>query len=317
MVATKLVDLLKTARPRQWLKNLTLYGALVFTGNIFTYKVWVKDFWTVTEAVAIFTIIAAAIYFLNDVVDIKADQAHPFKKKRPVASGRISIAVALGFFALGSVLGLGWAYHLSPLFFVAGFSYWLLQVMYSLWLKNIEVADVFIVALGFFLRVFAGAIVINAHLSIWFLLCVISTSLFLAVGKRRAELAILHEQAVAVLHRKVMGKYSADILDAYLSMFSTAAFLSWALFTFNFYDQAGVIGPQMALPLASRTLTINKWLMATIPVVIFGIMRYLRVIYDGSRAESPERVILSDGPLLLSVVSWGLIVIGVLYGSWF
>jgi hypothetical protein len=137
------------------------------------------------------------------------------------------------------------------------------------------------------------------------------------VGKRRAELAILNEQAVAVVHRKVMGKYSADILDSYLSMFATAAFLSWALFTFNFYEQEGAYIPQASPFIISRTLTINKWLMATIPVVIFGIMRYLRIIYDGSRAESPERVILSDSPLLLSVVIWGLIVIGVLYGSWF
>jgi 4-hydroxybenzoate polyprenyltransferase len=317
MVATKLVDLLKTARPRQWLKNLTLYAALVFTGNIYSYEVWMLDLVRVTEAVVVFTIIASAIYFLNDVVDIKADQAHPFKKRRPIASGRLAIPVAMGVFLLASIIGLGWAYKLSPLFFMASLSYWALQILYSLWLKNIEVVDVFIVALGFFLRVFAGAIVINAHLSIWFLLCVISTSLFLAVGKRRAELAILHEQTVAIQHRKVMGKYSADILDSYLSMFATAAFLSWALFTFNFYDQASAIGPLTSLPLVSRTLTINKWLMATIPVVIYGIMRYLRVIYDGSRAESPERVLLSDSPLLVSMVTWGLIVIGVLYWSWF
>jgi hypothetical protein len=174
-----------------------------------------------------------------------------------------------------------------------------------------------VIAFGFFLRVFAGALLINAHLSIWFLLCVISTSLFLAVGKRRAELAILTEQAEQ--HRKVMGKYSANILDAYLSMFATAAFLSWALFTFNFYDQGGGYIPQTGVitTLVSRTLTINKWLMATIPIVIFGIMRYIRIIYDGSRAESPERVILSDGPLLFTVLLWVLVVMGVLYGSWF
>ena len=192
--------------------------------------------------------------------------------------------------------------------------YWVLQVLYSLMLKNLEVVDVFVIALGFFLRVLAGAIVINAHLSIWFLLCVISTSLFLAVGKRRAELAILTEQS-ATAHRKVMGKYSPDILDAYLSMFSTAAFLSWALYTFNFYEQIPTptsVSPT-SLVLISRTLTINKWLMATIPVVIFGIMRYIRIIYDGARAESPERVILSDMPLLMAVGVWGLMVAGVLY----
>ena len=312
-MAAKLVDLLKTARPRQWVKNLTLYAALVFTGNIYSNQVWVSDFWVVTEAVVAFTVVASAIYYLNDVVDIKADQAHPFKKRRPIASGRISRKTAMILFGIGSVLGLEWAYKLSPLYFVVVFGYWTLQVLYSVWLKNVEVVDVFVIALGFFLRVFAGAIVINAHLSIWFLLCVISTSLFLAVGKRRAELAILAEQATAVLHRKVMGKYSTDILDAYLSMFATAAFLSWALYTFNFYEQLSQLATPIPLVLISRTLTINKWLMATIPVVLFGIMRYIRIIYDGSRAESPERVILKDIPLLLSVLGWGTIVVIVLY----
>lgn len=317
-MVTKLVNILKTARPRQWVKNLTLYGALVFTGNIYSQEVWVKDFGVVTEAILAFTLVATAIYFLNDVIDIKADQAHPFKRKRPIAAGKISAGLALGYFLLASLAGLVWAYSLSVLYFIAVVIYWLMQTFYSLWLKNIEVVDVFIIALGFFIRVFAGAIVINAHLSIWFLLCVISTSLFLAVGKRRAELAILTEQSTAVLHRKVMGKYSSDILDSYLSMFATAAFLSWALYTFNFYDQLELTAPSAAsLPLVSRTLTINKWLMATIPVVIFGIMRYIRIIYDGSRAESPERVILTDSPLLSSVLVWGVMVLGVLYSSWF
>jgi 4-hydroxybenzoate polyprenyltransferase len=318
MVVTGIIDFIKTARPRQWVKNLTLFGALVFTGNIYSSEVWISDFWIVAEATVAFTIVAVAIYFLNDVLDIKVDQAHPFKRKRPIAAGKISRSVAVVTFGLGSIVGLYWAATLSPLYGLAVLGYWGLQVLYSLWLKHIEVVDVFVIALGFFIRVFAGAIVINAHLSIWFLLCVISTSLFLAVGKRRAELAILSEQVTAIQHRKVMGKYSTNILDSYLSMFSTAAFLSWALYTFNFYNQSATGGLVVAaLPVYSRTLTINKWLMATIPVVIFGIMRYLRIIYDGSRAESPERVILSDHPLLASVLVWGLMVVGVLYWSWF
>ncbi len=311
----KLVGLLKTARPRQWVKNLTLYAALLFTGNLYTSEIWVRDFWVVTRGIAAFTMVASAIYFLNDLVDTKADLAHPFKKKRPIASGQISSLVAKIAIVLLLTVGLWWAKTLSPLFGLAVLGYVTMQVLYSFWLKNIEVVDVFIIALGFFLRVVAGALIINAHLSIWFLLCVVSTSLFLAVGKRRAELSILSEQIDAIKHRKVMGKYSVGILDSYLTMFATAAFLSWALFTFNFYDQAGPINTPTSLVLISRTLTINKWLMATIPVVIFGIMRYIRIIYDGSRAESPERVILSDLPLLLSVGVWGIIVIVVLYAG--
>jgi len=310
-MATKLVDILKTARPRQWVKNLTLYAALVFTGNILPSSWWWKDFWVVTEAIAAFSLVAVSVYFLNDLMDIKADQAHPFKRLRPIAAGRISRSVAITVFLGAAGIGLGWAKSLNPLYFWVVLSYWGLQILYSLFLKNMEVVDVFVIALGFFLRVFAGAIVINAHLSIWFLLCVISVSLFLAVGKRRGELAILSEQGAAA-HRKVMGKYTTDILDSYVSMFATASFISWALFTFNFYEQAPTAVPS-SLVLLSRTLTINKWLMATIPVVIFGIMRYIRIIYDGARAETPEKVILSDLPLLMSVAMWGTIVVAVLY----
>ncbi|MBI2008516.1 UbiA prenyltransferase family protein [Candidatus Amesbacteria bacterium] len=273
---------------------------------------WWADFFKVIEAVAAFTVVAGSVYFFNDIIDIKVDLAHPFKSKRPIASGKIPVFVAWAIFGMGSIGGLVWAQSVSRLFFWAAIGYWIMQIAYSLWLKNVEVVDVLIIALGFFIRVLAGALVINGHLSIWFLLCVISVSLFLAVGKRRAELAILTEQGAAQ-HRKVMGKYTVNILDTYLAMFATAAFLSWALYTFNFYEQTGLQTTPTGLALVSRTLTINKWLMATIPMVIFGIMRYVRIIYDGSRAESPERVILSDLPLLISVAVWGLTVIGVLY----
>lgn len=312
-MVTKLVYLLKTARPRQWIKNLTLYAALIFTGNALSRELWISNFWTVTWSIAAFTFVAVSIYFLNDLIDIKVDQAHPFKKFRPIAAGKVSKTLALGIFFLTGILGLWWAKSLSSLFFLITFGYWILQILYSLVLKNMEVVDVFVIALGFFLRVFAGAIVINAHLSIWFLLCVISASLFLAVGKRRAELAILTEKG-AVVHRRVMGKYTGDILNSYLTMFATSSFLSWALYTFNFYDQFPTAIPT-SLILLSRTLTINKWLMVSIPVVIFGIMRYIRIIYDGARAETPEKVILTDLPLLLAVGIWGIIVVTVLYLS--
>lgn len=312
-----MVNILKTARPRQWVKNLTLYAGLIFTGNILSNALLIKDFFIVSEGIIVFSIIASSIYFFNDLVDMEADKAHPFKKDRPITAGRISKNLAFAIFLLGSLVGLTWANMLSSYYFFIVLGYWLMQVSYSLWLKNIEVVDVFVIALGFFLRVFAGAIIIGAHLSIWFLLCVISVSLFLAVGKRRAELAILHEQATAAMHRKVMGKYTTDILDSYLSIFATAAFLSWALFTFNFYDSVplGPVLPPNKIMLLGlpRTLTINKWLMATIPIVIFGIMRYIRVVYDGARAETPEKVILTDLPLLFSVGLWGLLVVGVLY----
>ena len=307
-----LVNIAKTARPRQWVKNLTLFAALLFTGNLLPADWVVRDFKIVISGIIAFTVVASSIYFLNDIIDAESDRAHPFKKYRPIASGKIPILLAIIIFVAGSIVGLTYAKMLSPLFFLVVGGYWLMQILYSLWLKNIEVVDVFIIALGFFLRVLAGGIIINAHLSIWFLLCVISVSLFLAVGKRRAEMAILHEQG-AIAHRKVMKIYTASILDSYLSIFATSSFLSWALFTFNFYETAGPSATPSTLILLSKTLTINKWLMATIPVVIFGIMRYIRIIYDGSKAETPEKVILQDLPLLISVGLWATMVLGVLY----
>jgi 4-hydroxybenzoate polyprenyltransferase len=307
-----LVNILKTARPRQWVKNLTLFAALLFTGNLLPADWVVRDFRIVISGIIAFTVVASSIYFLNDIIDAESDRAHPFKKYRPIASGKIPVLLAVIIFVVGSIVGLTYAKMLSPLFFLVVGGYWLMQILYSLWLKNIEVVDVFVIALGFFLRVLAGGIIINAHLSIWFLLCVISVSLFLAVGKRRAEMAILHEQG-AIAHRKVMKVYTASILDSYLSIFATSSFLSWALFTFNFYETAGPSATPSTLILLSKTLTINKWLMATIPVVIFGIMRYIRIIYDGSKAETPEKVILQDLPLLITVGLWATMVLGVLY----
>lgn len=313
-MVTLLFDLLKTARPRQWIKNLTLYAALIFTGHIYSTTTWWTDFYIVTQGVLVFTMVVAAVYFMNDLKDVESDKLHPFKKKRPIAAGRISKGMAI--LVAGSLLvgGMVWAFTLIPstqkvLFGLVVGGYFLLQIAYTFWLKNVEVADVFVIATGFFVRVFAGAILINAHLSIWFLLCVMCTSLFLAVGKRRAELAILTEQASA--HRKVMGKYTAQVLDAYVPMFATAAFFSWALYSFFF--KFGDSNTTPAINLEIRTLTADKLLMSTIPVVIFGIMRYLLIIYDGSRAETPERVILSDKPLVLSVLVWGALVWMVLY----
>jgi len=188
-----------------------------------------------------------------------------------------------------------------------------LQLSYSLILKNIIVLDVLTVASGFILRVYAGALAINVHMNVWFLLCVISLALFLAVGKRRAELAILNT-ALAGRHRKTLSFYTPALLDSYLAMFANSAWLSYALFTF--FAPPPPISQKFALyrflPLALSG--INKWLMLTIPLVIYGIMRYMTIIYQGEKAESPEKVLLADKPLLITVLAWGLTVVAILYG---
>lgn len=303
----------KTARPRQWIKNLAVFGALVFSGNLFNQHLFLE---TIFGFLAL-SILVSAVYFINDIVDAPKDRLHPFKKYRPIPKGDLPVTTAV-FLAVAAVtVSLFWSYTLSGFFFLALLVYLILQLIYTFWLKEFVIIDILVIAAGFVLRIYAGSFLINAHLSVWFLLCVISISLFLAAGKRRAELAILTEQ-VAAKHRATLSLYRPQLLDSYLSMFATASWLSWALFTFFKEGERGFYISQIVQSslLNSLPLTIlgsGKLLMITIPLVIFGVMRYLYIVYEGSRAETPERVIISDRPLLLSVSLWILIVLFVIY----
>lgn len=303
------VNLLKTARPRQWIKNLSLAAALIFSGKLFHPGSLSITLW----AIVIFSFLTSSVYFINDIADIKKDRLHPFKRFRPIAAGKLPVPTALFFAIFGVFTSLYLSFNVSFFFFLICFSYFILQIFYSFYLKNLIIFDVFSIAASFILRVYAGAVVLNFHVSIWFLLCVTSLALFMAVGKRRAELAILNKEA-APQYRKTLTKYPADLLDNYLSMFAGSAWMSWALFTF--FESPPVIfdSPVLYSILPLTIAGINKWLMITIPLVIFGIMRYQGIIYQGSKAESPERVLLSDKPLLGVFILWGLLVIWIIYG---
>jgi len=308
-VVELLISLLKTARPRQWLKNFSLAAALMFSGKFFELPSIILVAWTI----AIFSILTSSIYFINDIVDLNRDRLHPFKKLRPIASGKLPVPLALFFASMGVFISFYLASNLSFFFFIICLIYFVLQLVYSFFLKNQIILDVFSIAASFILRVYAGAIILNYHISIWFLLCVTSLALFLAVGKRRAELALLDKE-LASSHRKTLSHYSADLLDGYLSTFAASAWLAWALFTF-FESPPIIFGRSIFYSFLPLTISgTNKWLMITIPVVIYGVMRYLSIIYQGSRAESPERVLLSDKPLLSSVLLWVILVVWVIYG---
>jgi len=202
------------------------------------------------------------------------------------------------------------ASQLNSLFLLTIVGYLSLQAAYSLGLKNIHIIDILIIAAGFVIRVYAGAFVINVHLSVWFLLCVISTALFLASGKRRAELNILETSGVT---RKTLLKYQRELLNSFVTMFGNAAWMSWALFTF-FESPRASLPVWIVLAEISRTTTINKLLMITIPVVIFGIMRYQSLIFE-SKSEAPERLLLTDKTLISSVVLWTVLVVWIIYGG--
>lgn len=300
--------ILKTARPQRWVRNLSLYAAIVFTGQLFDPLPFVR----VTWAVFLFSIVSSTVYMFNDLVDMPLDQKHPFKKNRPIASGRLPVPTAVFLMITGFSFTLLAALRLSYFFFLACLAYYILQIAYTVKLKHIEIVDLLVIATGFILRVYSGGIVADAHLSVWFLLCVIAVSLLLAVGKRRAELSLLAERAREV--RATLGGYPERLLDVWVGMFGIMAILSYILFTFQ---QPEIIPRHRLVPILlvlPRTLTVQKWLMITIPVVIYGVMRYLQLIYKKNQGEVPERILLTDIPLLTSVVVWGVMVVGVLYG---
>lgn len=299
--------LVKEARPRQWLKNLSLYIGLVFSGWLFL----AEKFWTVTLAWVIFSILTSSVYIFNDIVDVNSDRNHPFKKFRPIASGKLPIGVALFFSLSGLFLSLVLGWSLSYFLFLIMIAYLILQLVYTIWLKHSPIVDVMAIALGFLMRVYGGAFIIGAHINVWLLLCIISFSLFLAIGKRRSELTLLQGKQDT---RKVLGRYPEKLLDLYTVMFANTTWLTYALFTFMFPAFSFKGRVLTLLSYLPNTFRSEKWLMLTIPVVIYGVMRYLQLIYEKNQGESPEKILTSDRPMLITVSLWAVMVVGILYG---
>lgn len=272
MVQT-LYYLFKTARPRQWLKNFALYASLVFSGFFFyQFPLYLSR---VTLAFIAFCCVSSAIYLINDIVDRESDRKHPYKRKRPIAAGLLTVSVAWAGVGVGMAVGIILSLFLSPFFTLTVLGYIVLQLAYSYYLKNIAILDVLAIAAGFMLRVYAGAIVVNLHMSVWFLLTVLSVSLFIAVGKRQSERTLLmgKEGDQSFATRKSLEKYSTRLLDIYTSMFANATWLTYALFAFQ-QENSIQVGPiPTFLSYLPRTVTVQKWLMVTVPLVIYGVMR--------------------------------------------
>ena len=304
-----------SSRPRQWLKNLALFAPLVFEGEFFNGP----KLLTLISGFVIFSLMTSATYIINDVIDIKKDRAHPFKSKRPIAAGRINPGLALVFAFSMVVFAILISSQFSTFFTFAISTYAILQIAYSLFLRSIILLDVMAIASGFLLRVYAGAVLIDAHVTIWFILTVASLALFLAIGKRRSERTLLlGSEEKSLETRKILHHYPESLLDSLTVMFATASWFSYTMFTF--LQPPPSAGPQVLILFGDylpRTFLASKWLMVTVPFVIYGVMRYLYVIYEKKEGESPERVLLSDIPLLVSVVAWILLVFFVIYGSQF
>lgn len=323
MKSNVLYLLLKTARPRQWMKNLSLYAALIFSGFFFHVpEEGISYFTTVTFAVIVFSLLTSAVYIINDIFDMEADRIHPFKRKRPLASGELPLGVAIFAVAVLLATVLYTSMFLPAFFRLTIAAYFGLQVLYATVTKNVAILDVLSIAAGFLLRIYAGAVVVNLHMNVWFLLTVISASLFLAVGKRQSERTLLagkvpSEQSESAEKigktRKSLRHYSQRLLDQYTGMFANATWLTYALFAFQFEritPEGNLLEVYTLLP---KTLQSEKLLMLTIPFVIFGVMRYLQLVYEDNQGESPEVVLLRDKSLLFTIFLFGAVTMTVLY----
>lgn len=305
-ISQTISDSFVTFRPVQWLKNLSLYAPLVFWGALFRPEGFAK----VLQAFLIFCAVSSAMYVVNDLLDAPRDRLHPYKKYRPIASGKLDVLLAVVTALLLLVASLTAAYFLEFYFFLIVVTYILLQILYSLFLRQVIIMDALAIALGFILRVFAGAWVLPVPLSSWLVLSTIGLALLLAFGKRRSEKTILKTEGLPSRTRRTLEHYPDTLLDAMISMSAAFAIISYSLFTFQTSPLPATPFFETFLP---TTLAQPKLMMLTIPLVIYAVARYLYVIYEKGEGESPERVLLSDYPLLLSVVFWGVSVVAIVY----
>jgi len=302
---------LRLLRPRQWIKNIAIFAAITFSGDLFDASILQKVFF----AFIVFCSLSSASYIINDIFDIKQDRLHPFKRFRPLANKDLTKSYALGVaFALiifSFVLGL----MVNPAFFILGIVYLTIQFFYSTILKPIAIIDILVIALGYILRVYAGELAGGVHISVWLLLTTISLSLFLAIGKRRSELTLVSQNKSVNISdvRKTLSHYSERLLDVYASIFATSTFVAYTLFTFLENPRGFNLGLSIFLPDFLPAFFQRKWLMITIIPVVYGLMRYLQDIYEKHEGESPERVLYSDKPLLATVLIWISLVIAIIY----
>lgn len=292
MIQRNLAGLLKTMRPQQWTKNLIVYAALIFDGKLFTPAL----FWRTTVVALCFCAVSSAVYIINDLVDVEKDRLHPRKRLRPLPAGKLSPAFAMVGAALLAVAGIGVATVVSPWVGVVTAAYLLQNIFYSFWLKNVVILDVMVLALGFLLRVVAGAVAVEvSNFSPWLYVCVTLLSLFLGFGKRRHELVLLADDASG--HRASLQEYSLPLLDQIIGIVTTSTFLAYTLYG---------IEAQTALARDGRMLL-------TSPFVFYFVARYLYLIHVKKLGGAPDELLLRDRALLINSVLWAVAVVALIY----
>ncbi|MCS6923172.1 MAG: decaprenyl-phosphate phosphoribosyltransferase [Fimbriimonadales bacterium] len=283
--------LVQAMRPHQWIKNLLVFAALLFTAQFTNLSL----LWQTVLGFFALCFTASSIYLVNDILDRERDRRHPKKQHRPIASGRLSVPVAWLGAAASLSLGLGLAFWLRLPFGVIVLAYALQSTLYTFYLKHIPLLDVGVIALGFLLRAASGAVLIEAYISPWLIICTFFLALFLGFAKRRHELIALGEDAIN--HRSALGDYSATMLEHLLTICLGLALQSYAIYV-----------------ILSETAKAHPHLWYTLPVVTYGLLRYFYVVHRYDAGGSPEKLILSDKHIALSVLVWGLIVLWVMRG---
>jgi 4-hydroxybenzoate polyprenyltransferase len=282
-------------RPRQWVKNLFVFAAVVFSQNLFTPLIW-----PAVAAFVVFCGLSGAIYLINDVADVEKDRLHPVKGRRPLASGELSKPVATAVGALLLLASLGAAFALARPFGLVALAYGALLVAYSLWLKSLVIVDVLTVAIGFVLRAVAGAEAVDVDISGWLIICTILIALFLALGKRRHEYLAL--KGGAAVHRPILAEYSEGFLDQMIAVVTASTTMAYALYT---------MWPETVAKFHTRLLPL------TLPFVLYGIFRYLYLLYRRDLGGSPSDLLLNDRALLVNTLLWMATLIAIIYGpSW-
>jgi len=280
-------------RPKQWMKNVLIFTALIFDEKLLD----LQAFLVTCAGFILFSLVSSSVYLLNDITDVEADRQHPKKKNRPIASGDLNISTARWAVVVLLLVAIALAYILSPGFCLLLLIYLILNLIYSRWLKHIVIIDVFVLASFYVIRVVAGLTLIEVtRFSPWLYVVTTLLALYIGLGKRRAELTLLSDGAQS--HRKVLDGYSLPLLDQYITIVSATTVVAYSLYTFS-----------------APNLPANHAMMLTIPFAIYGILRYLYLIQNKQGGGAPEEELLSDRPLQVTILLWGLVVVLILYLS--
>jgi decaprenyl-phosphate phosphoribosyltransferase len=294
----------RAMRVSQWIKNLLVFTAVIFSGKLF-------DVWIVGQAIiafGIFCLLSSTSYLLNDIIDYPYDRKHPVKRYRPIASGEISMQQATFTVFLLTVLSLLLSLLFSVNFFFLALIFILLHFFYSLYLKKFPTVDIFTISLSFILRAIGGEVVTGYHIPVWLLLTIFFISLFMATVKRHAEL-ITHGRET----RESLYRYQEHFLEFLTTTFASSTIIAYATYTYveKIPQVNTVFTPIMSAILPG--FEARKWMMVTIPLVVYGISRYAQLLYEKVEGERPEKIITKDIPLVVTIILWVLIIILLMY----